>query len=109
MTFSEKNVGFWLAYLLPTIVFCLCPIVLFIGRNRYARSAPTGSVLVTALRLWRFAARNRWSWNPIRCWRNMRASGFWDDAKPSRQNGEAMPKWMTFDDQVRQSDRDHHT
>ena len=32
---SFKFVGFYLAYTLPTVVFLLCPIVLFIGRNRY--------------------------------------------------------------------------
>ncbi|KAF7340570.1 Peptide transporter PTR2A [Mycena sanguinolenta] len=101
MTYSERYVGFWLAYTLPTVVFLLCPIVLFYGRKRYIRTPPTGSVLATALRLWRHAARGRLSWNPITCVRRLRAPGFWDDAKPSaveRREG-SRPKWMTFDDQ----------
>jgi hypothetical protein len=96
-----QYVGFWLAYTLPTVVFLLCPIVLFLGRNRYVRSPPTGSVLATALRLWRYAARGRWSLNPVTCVRRLRASGFWDDAKPSaveKREG-SKPTWMTFDDQ----------
>ncbi|KAF9044140.1 peptide transporter PTR2A [Panaeolus papilionaceus] len=98
MTYSEKFVGFYLAYTLPTVVFLLCPIVLFIGRNRYIRSPPTGSVLATAIRIWRFCARDKWSWNPVTTWRNMNKPGFWDAAKPSNVRGEDRPAWMTFDD-----------
>lgn len=99
MTYAEKYVGFWLAYVLPTIVFALCPIVMWVGRNRYIRSPPTGSVFATAIRLWRFAARGRWSWNPIEMIRLMNADDFWENAKPSKQTGESKPTWMTFDDQ----------
>ena len=99
MTYSEKFVGYWLAYLLPTILFCVCPLVLFIGRNRYERSPPTGSVLATSLRIWRQAAKGRWSWNPARMWRNFEADDFWEGAKPSNWKGESRPKWMNFDDQ----------
>ncbi|PPQ98990.1 hypothetical protein CVT26_014417 [Gymnopilus dilepis] len=97
MSYSEKFVGFYLAYTLPTVIFLLCPIVLWIGRNKYNRSPPTGSVLATALRLWRYAARGKWSWNPVRMYRNFTAPGFWENAKPSKQVEK--PKWMTFDDQ----------
>jgi len=98
MTYSEKFVGFYLAYTLPTVVFLLCPIVLYIGRNRYHRSPPTGSVLATAIRIWRFCARDRWSWNPVTTWKNMNKPGFWDTAKPSNVKAEERPAWMTFDD-----------
>ncbi|KAG5644425.1 hypothetical protein DXG03_008520 [Asterophora parasitica] len=98
MTWSEKYVGFWLAYTLPTIIFLLCPIILIIGRNRYVRTPPTGSILPTALRLWKFACRGRWSLNPVRMYKQMTADDFWENAKPSRQ-GENKPKWMTFNDQ----------
>lgn len=66
MVFAEKYVGFWLAYLLPTIMFCLCPLVLFICRKKYDRTPPTGSVLGKAFKLWAFALKGRWSWNPIK-------------------------------------------
>lgn len=77
----------------------LCPIVLWIGRNRYTRTPPTGSVMLTAVRLWRFAMRGRWSLNPVTTFKNMSAANFWDSAKPSNHKGEALPAWMTFDDQ----------
>ncbi|TFY76043.1 hypothetical protein EWM64_g7968 [Hericium alpestre] len=104
MTFAEKYVGFYLAYTLPTAVFLLCPLVLLAGRNRYVRSPPQGSVLGKSLRTWRFAARGRASWNPIRFWKNMTADDFWENVKPSRvvaaekEGGVAKPRWMTFDD-----------
>jgi len=98
MTYAEKYVGFWLAYTLPTIVFCLCPIILWIGRNRYVRSAPTGSVLAGSLRILRFCLRGRFSLNPVRTIRNLKADDFWDAAKPSSQSIESRPSWMTYDD-----------
>ena len=94
---SFKFVGFYLAYTLPTVVFLLCPIVLFFGRNRYIRSPPTGSVLASALRLFAFAARGKWSLNPVTTYRNFSAPGFWEKAKPSKQVNK--PTWMTYDDQ----------
>ncbi|KAK7040753.1 hypothetical protein VNI00_009659 [Paramarasmius palmivorus] len=39
----------------------------------------------------------KWSLNPIRTYKNLRADDFWENAKPSKQKGE-LPKWMTFDD-----------
>ena len=84
--------------MLPTVLFLFCPIVLFYGRNRYARSPPTGSVLGQTIRAWRFAARGRWSWNPVKCYKQMKAPGFWDAAKPSNLEPGERPAWMTFDD-----------
>lgn len=66
MIFAEKYVGFWLSFVLPTIMFCLCPLVLFICRNKYDVTPPTGSVVVKALKLWSFALKGRWSWNPVK-------------------------------------------
>ncbi|KAL5526292.1 hypothetical protein ACEPAF_8015 [Sanghuangporus sanghuang] len=107
MTYSEKYVGFWLAYLLPTIVFVTAPLVLYLGRNVYVRSPPQGSVLATAVRVYRTAARGRgaWSWNPLTTWRRHKAEDFWEYAKPSRflkgsvgGEGDGKPGWMTWDD-----------
>ncbi|EGN94531.1 hypothetical protein SERLA73DRAFT_171508 [Serpula lacrymans var. lacrymans S7.3] len=99
MVYAEKYVGFWLAYTLPTIIFFLCPIILWYGRSRYICSPPTGSVLATAVRIWRLAARGRWSWNPVKLIKQFKADDFWDTAKPSRLAAEDKPAWMTFDDQ----------
>ena len=103
MTYSEKYVGFYLAYLLPTIIFCLCPLVLFFGRNLYVCSPPEGSVLPAALRIWRLALHGRWTLNPVKLYRNMTAADFWEAAKPSNYKAKSesgdRPAWMVWDDQ----------
>ncbi|KAF9233612.1 POT family-domain-containing protein [Melanogaster broomeanus] len=97
MVYAEKYVGFWLAYTLPTIVFLISPIFLWSGYGKYRTSPPTGSVLATALRVWRHAAKGRWSWNPVKCISQLTADDFWENPKPSKVVGEK-PQWMTFDD-----------
>ncbi|KAF2459471.1 oligopeptide transporter [Lineolata rhizophorae] len=97
MVYAEKYVGFWLSYLLPTIMFCFCPMVLYVCRKRYIRVRPEGSVLVKSLKVWNMAMKGRWSWSPVRTVKNMRVEGFWEPAKPS--NVAVRPNWMTFDDQ----------
>lgn len=66
MVFAEKYVGFWLSYTLPTLMFCICPMVLFACRKKYNRTPPSGSVLAKALHLWTLAMKGRWSINPVR-------------------------------------------
>ncbi|GAD95050.1 MFS peptide transporter, putaitve [Paecilomyces variotii No. 5] len=97
MVYAEKYVGFWLAYLLPTIMFCFCPVVLFLCRNKYDVTPPTGSVVLKALKLWSLALKGRWSWNPVTLVKNLRGDDFWERVKPSKI--ENRPQWMTFDDQ----------
>ncbi|KAF7360956.1 putative peptide transporter ptr2 [Mycena sanguinolenta] len=96
---KQQYVGFWLAYTLATVSFLLCPIILVMGWKHYVRSPPSGSVLATFVCLLRFACKGRWSVNPLRTWRNLKAPDFWDAAKPSRMSPTARPLWMTFDDQ----------
>ncbi|KAJ7738242.1 POT family-domain-containing protein [Mycena maculata] len=99
MVYAEKYVGFWLAYTLPTIIFLFCPVVLFIGRNRYVRSPPTGSVLALFIKVCNYCSKGRWSLNPVTSYRNLTAADFWETAKPSNVPADQRPAWMTFDDQ----------
>ncbi|KAL4875356.1 POT family-domain-containing protein [Aspergillus karnatakaensis] len=96
MVWAEKYVGFWLAFLLPSVMFSLCPLILFIFRHKYEVTPPTGSVVAMAFRLWAYAMKPHWSWNPVRLIRNCREPGFWNNVKPS--NLRHKPHWMTFDD-----------
>ncbi|SCZ92709.1 BZ3500_MvSof-1268-A1-R1_Chr5-2g08127 [Microbotryum saponariae] len=93
MVYAEKRVGFWLSYLLPTLVFLFCPVILWIGRNRYIKTPPNGSVLSKSMRVIRFAGRGKWT-QPKR----LMANDFWEAAKPSNIPVEQRPGWMTFDD-----------
>ena len=65
MVYAEKYVGFWLSYMLPTILFCLAPLVMIFCRKHYVLRPPTGSVLAKSLQIWSFAMRGRWSGNPV--------------------------------------------
>lgn len=97
MVYVEKYVGFWLSFLLPTILYCLCPLVLWFCRNKYHRSPPTGSVLIRAIKLWSLASKGRWSVNPVQTRKNFKDDSFWENVKPSRL-GSSKPDWMQFDD-----------
>jgi POT family proton-dependent oligopeptide transporter len=39
VVYVEKYVGYWLSFVLPTILLSLCPLILYHGRNRYETSA----------------------------------------------------------------------
>lgn len=93
MVYAEKNIGFYMAFLLPTIVFALTPFVLYFGRNRYVKARPSGSILGKCLNVFRFAVRKAGP-NP-RAW--IRA-GFWEAALPSRYTAAEKPAYMTWDD-----------
>ncbi|WFD31869.1 hypothetical protein MSPP1_002909 [Malassezia sp. CBS 17886] len=99
MVFAEKWVGFWLAYLLPTLVFIIPIPVLWFGRKYYVKSPPNGSVLTQAVKAWVLAARKNWSWNPVTFTRRCRSSGFWDAVKPSNVPDSELRPWMTYSDQ----------
>jgi len=89
MVYAEKYVGFWLAYLLPTILFFLCPIIMLICRNKYAKRPPTGSVLGKSIALVTYGIKK----NGIGAFNK---DYFWDSIRPSQVADK--PSFMTFDD-----------
>lgn len=99
MTYAEKFEGFYLSYLLPTIMLCICPLIMFLCRNIYRRTPPQGSVLGKATKLFLLANKGRWSINPMKTYKNLHDGTFWENVKPSRFTDGTRPAWMTFDDQ----------
>lgn len=97
MVYAEKRVGFWLSYLLPTLVFLLCVPVLAVCGKWYQKTPPSGSVLSDALKFLRFASKGMWSVNPLKTCKQLFSPEFWENAKPARQM-DALPTWMNFDD-----------
>ena len=83
-SYAERFVGFWLAYLLPGILYMLMPIVLAIGYKRLYKAPPQGSVLVETMKVFRVLLGNGG-------WKKMLSkaktpegdSAFWVRAKPS--------------------------
>jgi len=90
MAYAERYVGFWLAFLIPTIFFALSLPVLYICKGWYIHTPPGGSVMGPAFKLF-FMALKR---TPMKQWNK---GGLWDKVKPSTL-GESRPAWMTFDD-----------
>ena len=98
MSYAALYVGYYLAFLLPTLMFLLCPIILVTNKKNYRLTPPQGSVLSAAVNFLIFAMQPHWSWNPLQTIGNMRRTNtFWEDAKPSRIPPSQRPKWMTPD------------
>jgi len=63
MVYAEHYVGFYLSFLLPTIVFLMCPSILWYFKKYYTLQPPTGSVMAAAFKLIRLAFKGQWTWN----------------------------------------------
>ena len=98
MTYVEKYVGYWVAFLLPTVMFCFCPIVMWVCRQKYHSPPPTGSVLQNALKIWFLAQKGKWSWNLIETRKRFKSPAFWNDVKPSKLEREGRRPWMRKDE-----------
>ena len=98
MAYAALYVGYYLAFLLPTVMFLAAPVVLIVFKKNYRLTPPQGSVLGPAVKLLLYATKGRWSINPIRTFKNMRDMSFWENVKPSKIPADRRPKWMTFDD-----------
>lgn len=96
MVYAERYVGFYLAYLIPTLAFCTTPLVMFICRKWYNETPPEGSVLLPAVKLLLMGTRGRWHINPIATYRHMNDGTFWSSVMPSKMT--TKPKWVDFDD-----------
>ncbi|KAG8413881.1 hypothetical protein J3459_015041 [Metarhizium acridum] len=87
MVYVEKYVGFWLAFLIPTGLFLLAPLVLWSQKKSYKLKPPTGSLLSKFIKMANFARK-----------RSGLRNFSWEVAKPSRVPIEERPSWMTYDD-----------
>jgi proton-dependent oligopeptide transporter, POT family len=45
-SFLARDHGYWVAWLVPTLIFCLVPLVLLAGKKIYVMTPPRGSVLL---------------------------------------------------------------
>lgn len=97
MVYVELYVGFWLAFLLPTVLFIACPVILFVMKKHYVLSPPTGSVLGKFLSMIGLAMRGKWltAFNPPKFKREFT----WDAVRPSKIAETDRPTWMTYDDE----------
>lgn len=74
-TYSEKYVGYWLAFLTPGIIYFMLPFLLWFLNNKLVKYPPDGTVLNNVAKiLWMAIKGNKG---------NFFKKGFWDAAKPS--------------------------
>lgn len=51
----EKQVGFWAAYLLPTLVFIPGILIVFFGKKQYVLTPPRGSIFIETFKVIRYS------------------------------------------------------
>lgn len=77
-TYSARLVGFWLAFLLPGVIYMLMPVVLVLASKKLYKAPPQGSVLIETGKVFRCVLKDG-GW--ARMWKG--GDEFWDRAKPS--------------------------
>lgn len=97
-SFLARDNGYWVAFLVPTCIFTLVPIVMAFGRKYYILTPPRGSVILDTVRVVRYASKGKWSLNPAATYRRLKAPDFWNSAMPSNYTPENRPKKMLWDD-----------
>jgi POT family proton-dependent oligopeptide transporter len=98
MAYAERYVGFYLSFLLPTVIFCFALPVLWYSKRFYRFRKPEGSVLGPAVKLLLAAMKGRIHLNPVATYKHLYDGTFWDSVKPSQYDDASRPKWMIFDD-----------
>ena len=83
-TTLELHIGFWSAYLLPFLMFCVGFAVLVAGKKNYVIRPPRGSVIMHAFKA---------------LWIGVRHSKGLDGAKPSLRRSLRHPNELPWDDQ----------
>jgi len=94
--YSARLVGFWLAFLLPGILYMLLPILLWWGSSRLVKMPPQGSVVPDTLRVLRICLKQG-GWMKL----GRGGDAWWGKAKPSNLalNGLAGQTVVHWDDQ----------
>ncbi|KAJ7144956.1 PTR2-domain-containing protein [Mycena crocata] len=96
-SYSEKRIGFWLAYLLPGILYILMPITLAIVYKKLVRVPPQGSVVLDSFKVFRTLFSRAGLRGMVKGGEN------WNVAKPTNIEAAGGLKnkksgWITWDD-----------
>lgn len=97
MVYAERYVGFYLAYLIPTVMFITCLPVLYFCKKFYILKPPSGNVMGPAFKLLFKALQKGASPNPRKFYKNWKDGSMWNAVKPSTL-GTSKPAWYNFDD-----------
>ncbi|KAG5653761.1 hypothetical protein H0H81_010848 [Sphagnurus paluster] len=97
-TYAEKRIGFWLAFLVPLIVYFLMPIFLLITRKSLIKLPPQGSVVYDTLKVGKVLISQAGVKKALKG-----GDEFWNSAKPTQiaASGGLKNKkagWIKWDD-----------
>ncbi|PVF97460.1 PTR2-domain-containing protein [Serendipita vermifera] len=98
-SFLARDNGYWAAFLVPTCLFVMVPGVMILGKNAYVTTPPRGSVLLDCIRVVGMATKGKWSLNPVKTYRRLKAPDFWDNAMYSHYTDADRPKKLVWDDE----------
>ncbi|KAF9535178.1 peptide/h+ symporter protein [Crepidotus variabilis] len=98
-SFLARDHGYWVAFMVPTGIFVLVPIVLFVGKKQYIKTPPRGSIILETIRVIRIALGPAMSFNPANTIRAIKAPTFWDPARPSSYAAGKAPAAITWDEE----------
>jgi POT family proton-dependent oligopeptide transporter len=87
MVYVENLHGFWQAFLIPTVLFLIAPLVLWSQKKSYKLTPPTGSLLEKFIKMYFYVVK-----------RSKFVKPNWELAKPSGIPVAERPGWMTYDD-----------
>ncbi|KAI1811378.1 hypothetical protein GGS20DRAFT_112284 [Poronia punctata] len=90
-TYLAKLVGYWAAYLIPTILYLMLPPLLWWLNPRLVKQPPGGSDLGNVFRVIGDVFANGG-------WARIGRAGFWDIGKPSVRRAAGSHKRYTYDD-----------
>jgi len=90
-TYLAKLVGYWAAYLIPTILYLLLPPLLYYLNPRLVKQPPGGSDLGNVFKVLGDALANGG-------WFRIGRKGFWDHALPSALVATGSTKTFAYDD-----------
>ncbi|KAF8073997.1 PTR2-domain-containing protein [Lyophyllum atratum] len=97
-TYAEKRIGFWLAYLVPLIIYFAMPLFLAISYKSLIKLPPQGSVISDSFRVGKVLFSRAGIRKTLKG-----GDDFWNGAKPSQIAAEGglknkKPGWINWDD-----------
>lgn len=86
-SYAARDIGYWLAFLIPLILYLIMPAVLLV-LGRYLRDEPPSgrSMLADCCKVLRVCFERGW-------WRRYRSGDFWNYARPSRLRQAGRAGW----------------
>ena len=96
-TYSEKRIGYWLAFLTPGIIFILLPLLLLYLNKKLVKYSPQGSELTDTVKILAICLKEN-KFNPFK-------KGFYDAARPAKmaERGKTAPWSDKMVDDVRRT------